>query len=64
MRSKAVAAAGTMRVSSKAGAAVAREQAWQARRLAPHLREDVLKHLVIETREDAISIKIKKGKGF
>src|SRR6185437_8089486 len=61
---KAVAAAKMQAGAAPVAAAVARERAWQARRLAPHLRAILLERIVVENRNDAICIKIKKGKDF
>ena len=57
---KAIAAANPEKAEGK----VARELAWQSRRLAKSLREGNLGRIVIEKRRRRIFISIRKGEGF
>jgi hypothetical protein len=57
---KAVAAAG----SAQAGTDVAGEWDWELQRVSDHLREEVLKRVIVQNNGDKITIKIHKGRDF
>lgn len=57
---KAVAAAD----SANAEVEVAKERDWQSRRLPKNLRQEILKRIIIQKRDDGIFIKVQKGKDF
>lgn len=48
----------------KAEARLARELAWQSRRLPEHLRSHIMKRIVVEKRGKKFVVMIKKGKGY
>jgi hypothetical protein len=43
---------------------VAKERDWQSRHIPKHLRQEVLKRVIIQENDDRIVIKIPKGKDF
>jgi hypothetical protein len=57
---KAIAAADPSRAEAK----VAREHAWQSRRLPEHLREEIMSRIIVQTTRRGVRIKIDKRKGF
>ena len=57
---KAVAAADP----ANAGVNVAREREWQAARLPPGLREEIMERIVVQERGGGVSVNLRKGAGF
>jgi hypothetical protein len=49
---------------ANADAKVVKERSWQSRRIPEHLREEVMKRIIIEKKGNRVMIKIQKGQGF
>ena len=49
---------------ANAEAKVTSERSWQSRRIPEHLREAIMKRIIIEKKGNRVLIKIQKGKGF
>ena len=57
---KAIAAADPVQAEAK----VAKEHHWQARHIPAKLRQEVLKRVIVQKRDDGIFIKVQKDKDF
>ncbi|HLO15031.1 MAG TPA: hypothetical protein VK206_09385 [Anaerolineales bacterium] len=49
---------------ANAEAKIAKERSWQSRRIPENLREEVMKRIIIQKKDNRITIKIQKGKDF
>lgn len=49
---------------ANAEAKITRERRWQSRHLPEHLREEIMKRIIVQKKGNGIIIKIQKGRGF
>ncbi|MCQ3936671.1 MAG: hypothetical protein DPW18_06445 [Chloroflexi bacterium] len=49
---------------ANAEARIAEERSWQAQHLPEHLREEIMKRIIIQKKGERIVVKIQKGGGF